>query len=370
MDIPKTSKAMVLTEFKKPLELLDIPVPELGPGDMLVKVDLASVCGTDVHLARDELSMHPPTPITMGHETVGVICFLPDSITTDIAGTPVKLGDRIMWSHLFCGKCYSCRVLHEPVMCERSRGYGFSQTSELRGGYAEYEVVLSGTDFVRIPDDVTSEEAVGACCAGRTVVNAFEGLGRCGGIRPGDAVVVTGVGPVGLFAIVFAAQSGASKVIAIDISPTRLEFSKKWGATDIVNAADFKDSAEKVKYIRDLCGGRGAEIVIECSGSLAVFAENLDLLAYYGKYVIIGQTSEDAVPIVPNKIQRKSAVVIGSHSGDIRHYIKCLKFVQANKHKYPFGEIISKKYNLADANQALADMRAGIALKAALINEK
>ena len=137
MSIPKTSKAMVLTEFKKPLEHLDIPVPELGPGDMVVKVSLASVCGTDVHLARDELSMHPPTPIIMGHETIGEIYYLPESVTADITGTPVKVGDRIMWSHLFCGKCYSCRVLHEPVMCERSRGYGFSLSDELRGGYAE-----------------------------------------------------------------------------------------------------------------------------------------------------------------------------------------------------------------------------------------
>ena len=369
MDLPKTSKAMVLTEFKKPLELLDIPVPALAPGDMLCKVDLASVCGTDVHLARDELSMHPPTPIIMGHETVGEIFYLPDSVKADVTGTPVKVGDRIMWSHFFDGECYSCKVLHEPVMCEHSRGYGFSPAHELRGGYAEYEVVLAGTDFVRVPDEITSEEAVGACCAGRTVVNAFDRLYSCGGIHQGDSVVVTGVGPVGLFAIVLAAQSGAAKVIATDISPTRLEFAKKWGATDVINSADFKDPAERVKYIRDLCGGRGADVVIECSGSLAVFAENLDLLAWYGKYVIVGQTSEDAIPVVPNKIQRKGAVVIGSHSGDIRHYIKCLKFIQANKGKYPFGEIISKKYALADANQALEDMRAGIALKAALVNK-
>jgi len=369
MEIPKTSKVMVLSEYHKPLVMQDIPIPELGPGDMLVKVKMASVCGTDCHLAHDELNMHPPTPLTMGHETIGEIIVLPDSIKNDVAGTPVKLGDRIMWSHLFCGSCYSCKVLHEPVMCDRNKGYGFSATKDLRGGYSEYEVVLSGTDFVRIPDDLTLEEAVGACCAGRTVVNAFDGLARCGGIRHGDSIVVTGVGPVGLFAIVYAAQSGASKVIAVDVSPTRLEFSKKWGATHTVNAADFKDSAEKIKYIRDLCDGRGADIVIECSGSLSVFAENLDLLAWYGKYVVIGQTSENEIPIAPNKIQRKSAVVIGSHSGDIRHYIKSLRFIQANKNKYPFAEIISKKYKLEDANQALADMRSGVALKAALVND-
>ncbi len=369
MDIPKTSKAMVLTKFCEPLELLDIPVPELRDGDMLCKVNLASVCGTDVHLARDELSMHPPTPIIMGHETVGEIMYLPDCIKTDVAGTPVKVGDRIMWSHLFCGTCYSCKVLHEPCLCERSRGYGFSNAYELRGGYAEYEVVLAGTDFVRIPDDVTSEEAVGACCAGRTVVNAFDKLYACGGIRQGDNVVVTGVGPVGLYAIVMAAQSGAAKVIAVDISENRLEFAKKWGATDIVNPKDHPDAAERVKYIRDLCGGRGAEVIIECSGSLSVFAENFDILSKQSKYLIIGQTSDKSVPIVPNKIMGHNCYVIGSHSGDIRHYIKCLKFIQANKDKYPFGEIISKKYPLAEANQALEDMRAGLALKAGLVND-
>ncbi|MCL1829465.1 MAG: zinc-binding dehydrogenase [Oscillospiraceae bacterium] len=369
MNIPKTSKAMVLTEYKKPMELLDIPIPELNFGDIPVRVDLAAVCGTDVHLARDELSMHPPCPIIMGHETVGEILQLPDTIKFDTAGTPVKPGDRIMWSHFFDGTCYSCKVLHEPVMCEHSRGYGFSPAKELRGGFAEYEIIIAGTDFVRVPDNITSEEAVGACCAGRTVVNAFDRLADCGGIRHGDSVVVTGVGPVGLFSIVMAAQSGAGKIIAVDISPIRLDFAKKWGATDVVNSADFKDSAERVKYIRDLCGGRGADIVIECSGLPSVFAENLDLPAYYGKYLIIGQTGESAVPIVPNKIQRKGVVAIGSHSGDIRHYIKCLKFIEANKSKYPFGEIISKKYKLEDANLALEDMRKGTALKAALVNK-
>ena len=369
MNIPKTSKAMVLTEYNKPLELLDMPIPELGAGDMLVKVDLASVCGTDVHLAKDELSMHPPTPIIMGHETVGEIYYLPDSVKTDVCGTPVKVGDRIMWSHLFDGTCYACKVLHEPVICEHSRGYGFSGAHELRGGYSEYEVVLSGTDFIRIPDQITSEEAVGACCAGRTVVNAFERLDNCGGIRTGDNVIVTGVGPVGLFAIVLAAQSGAAKIIAVDISENRLEFAKKWGATDTVNSKDFADSAARVKHLRDLCGGRGANVIFECSGSLAVFAENLDCVAPMAKYVIVGQTSSDAIPIVPNKIQHKSVVVIGSHSGDIRHYIKCLKFIEANQKKYPFGEIISKKYKLEDANQALEDMGKGIALKAALVNK-
>ena len=299
---------------------------------------------------------------------MGEIYYLPDSIKTDICGTPVKVGDRIMWSHFFCGSCYSCKVLHEPVLCERSRGYGFSNAYELRGGYAEYEVILAGTDFIRVPDDVTSEEAVVpvvqaallsvlsiSFIAAAVFVRRQCSSNRC---RPGRS-----------YAIVMAAQSGAAKVIAVDISENRLEFAKKWGATHVVNSKDFSDSAERVKYIRELCGGRGADVIIECSGVLSVFAENFDILSNPSKYLIIGQTSDKSVPIVPNKFQRHNAVVIGSHSGDIRHYIKALKFIQAHKNKYPFAEIISKKYKLEDANQALADMRAGIALKAALVND-
>jgi threonine dehydrogenase-like Zn-dependent dehydrogenase len=365
--LPKTSKAMVLEKFCEPLVMRDIPLPPLAPGDMLTKPVLASVCGTDVHLSRDELSMHPPCPIIMGHETVAEIVYLPDSIKCDVAGTPVKVGDRIMWAHKFCGECYACKVLHEPNMCYKSRGYGFSNAAELRGGYAEYEIVLAGTDFVRVPDSITNAEAVGACCAGRTVVNGFEKLFNCGGIRTGDSVVIEGAGPVGLYSTVMAAQSPASMVIITDISETRLAFAKKWGATHTVNVAEHPDRGERIKYIRDLCGGRGADVVIECSGVPSCFADGLDFLASPSKYLILGQTSTTEVPIVPNKIMDHNAVIIGSRSGDIRHYIKCLKFIEANKNRYPFGDIISREYKLEDANQALADMRSGVALKAALV---
>jgi D-arabinose 1-dehydrogenase-like Zn-dependent alcohol dehydrogenase len=173
---------------------------------MLCKVNLARVCGTGVHLARDELSMHPTTPIIMGHETVGEIMYLPDCIKTDVAGTPVKVGDRIMWSHLFCGTCYSCKVLHEPCLCERSRGYGFSNAYELRGGYAEYEVVLAARTLSGFP---TTSPPGGRrrLRAGRTVVNAFDKLYAARRHPSGRQRCCDGLGPVGLYAIVMAAQS-------------------------------------------------------------------------------------------------------------------------------------------------------------------
>ena len=362
MNVPTKMMAAVLEKYNEPLVYKEISIPEMKPGDMLTKVLLASLCGTDVHLAHDELPFSPPLPLLMGHETVAEIVTLPEGVTTDVAGTPVKVGDRIMWAHHFDGSCYSCKVLQDPSSCTRSQGYGFHHY----GGFAEYEVVYAGTDFVRIPDAVSNEEAVGCCCAGRTAVSGFEKLANCGGIRIGDSVCVTGAGPVGLYCVVLAAASGASKIIATDPSKERLAFAKRWGATDIVDPFEHPDPKERVEYIRSLCGGRGPDIMIECSGQVSVFAENLDIIASPGKYLLLGQTSTREVAIRPNTVQDKNLVVIGSKSGDIRHYIKCLKFVEANRERYPFGDIISHVYPLAEINQALADMRAGSELKAAV----
>ena len=366
MDIPKTSKAMVLEKFCEPSVIREIAIPELGPGDMLVKPVIAGICGTDVHLARDELSMHPPTPIIEGHETVARIIKKPDSITTDVAGTPVKEGDRIMWAHQFCGKCYACKILQQPYMCLHSKGYGFSNANQLRGGFAEYEIVTEGTDFVRVPDSLTDEEAVGAGCAGRTIMSAYEKVYAHGGIKPGDYVVIQGCGPVGLYATVVAAQSPAAKVITIDMSEPRLQFSKRWGATDTVSIKDYPDPAERVAKVRELCGGIGANLVVECSGVPSAVNEGLDMMAKTGMYLLVGQTSTRTTPIRPNQIQDLQACVLGSSSADIRHFYRCLKFIEANRNKYPFADIISDKYKLEDANQALEDMRNGVALKAAI----
>ncbi len=364
MSLPTKMMAAMLDKYNEPLNYREIDIPEMGPKDMLTKVVMASVCGTDVHLAHDELPFTPPLPLLMGHETIGEIMNLPEGVTTDTAGNPVKVGDRIMWAHHFDNKCYNCKVLHEPQGCMHSIGYGFHHL----GGFAEYEVVFDGTDFVRVPDSVTNEEAVGCCCAGRTVVSAFEKLQNAGGIRTGDCVVVTGVGPVGLYCIVMAANSGASRVIATDVSPERLEFAKQWGATDVVNLKDHPDEAELIKYIQGLCtNGRGPDVMIECSGIPAVFAQNLKILANYSKFLIIGQTSTRSCEIVPNMIQDKNMVIVGSKSGDIRHYIKCLKFVEAKREKYPFGSIISHVYKMSDINTAIANMRAAKDLKAGVV---
>lgn len=365
MNIPKKCKAMVLVEYGKPDVIQEIEIPEVKYGDILVKVQLAGVCGTDVHQNIGDLSMKPPTPMIQGHETLGKIVKM-DGVTTDFVGTPVKEGDRILWAHQFCGKCYSCKVLQAPFMCTASKGYGFAHSKLLRGGFAEYVLVTAGTDFVRVPDTLTDEEALGVGCAFRSVVSGFEKLNAHGGIRFGDTVVIQGVGPIGLYATVSAAQSPAAKVIAIDASEARLEFARKWGATHTINMNEIKEPKDRAQKIRDMTNGIGAEVVIEATGHPGAINEGIDILAKSGTYLILGQTSLRSTEFVPNTLMAKQAVVLASSSADIRHFYKALKFIEAHKNKYPFGELISRKYALEDLNVAFKNMLEGKDLKAAI----
>lgn len=363
--IPATCKAMVLTEYGKDDVLQDVAIPELKTGDILCKVQLAGICGTDVHQQLGDLAIKPPTPMIQGHETLGKIVAM-DGVTTDVAGTPVKEGDRILWAHQFCGKCYACKILQQPYMCTASKGYGFAPPQALRGGFAEYVLVTAGTDFVRVPDDVTDEEALGVGCAFRTVINGYSKVNAHGGIPAGATVVVQGVGPVGLYSVVMAAQSGAAKVIAVDGVASRLEFAKKWGATDTINLNEVKDSHERAEMVRKMTGGVGAELVVECSGFPPAFNEGMDYVAKGGTYLIMGMTSRRTVEICPNDIMNKQVCILGSGSADIRHFVQALKFIQAHKDKYPFGELISTEYPLEELNTALKNMLEGKDLKAAI----
>ncbi|MDO4176391.1 MAG: zinc-binding dehydrogenase [Bacillota bacterium] len=366
-DIPKKAKVMVTEQYNEPFVLKEVDIPEVKAGDILVKVQLAGTCGTDIHEHAGHLPPHLGTaPFIQGHETIGKIAKLGEGVVHDVAGTPVKEGDRILWAHQFCGECYACKIMAEPYMCEKPQGYGFAAPERLRGGFAEYELVTAGTDFVRIPDIVTDEAAIGVGCAFRTVINAFEKLNKHGGIIAGDNVVVQGCGPVGLYSALMAANTAASKVIVVGSPATRLEVAKKWGATDVINIDEVTDAAERDKMIKDMTDGRGADVVIECSGFGPAFTEGCNMLAKTGTYLIVGMTGPAKVEFMPNIFLNKQLTMIGSGSADIRHFYKALKFMESHWDKYPFELICSGTYALEDAYEALENMKAGKEIKACI----
>ncbi|MDR3278205.1 MAG: zinc-binding dehydrogenase [Oscillospiraceae bacterium] len=367
-NIPKTSKAAVLTEAFKPLEIKDVPVPELQPGAVLVRVLLAGICGTDVHQARNELSIPTTVPLIQGHETLGEIVAIGGGRKLDIGCRELKPGDRVMWAHPFCGECYYCRVARKPYMCNSfGTGYGFVHPDLLRGGFAEYVMVSPLTEIVLVPPTVKDEEAIGVGCAFRTVVSGFERLQRSSPIGTGDVVIIQGCGPIGLYSTLLAHYSGASTVVTIGAPAERLELAKEWGAQLTLNILDTTHE-ERVKAIKDLTEGRGAEFIIEASGARNAFNEGFDFMCKDATYLVMGQTSPNPVEFIPNKLQQKQACVIGSGSADCKHFYKALKFIEAHRTEVDFSKMLSATYELENIDAAIENMRLGKDIKGAIDN--
>jgi threonine dehydrogenase-like Zn-dependent dehydrogenase len=366
LSIPKTSKAAVLVDYNKPLEIREFPIPEVQDGGFLVKVEIAGVCGTDVHQWKGDIPEKPP--YIQGHETVGRVVKIGGDTRKDCTGEAIKVGDRIVWSHLFCGDCYSCAVNFQPNTCDCRFTYGFNNPdsyTSLTGGFAEYEYVMPGTDILKVPEELTNQEVVGVCCAFRTAVSAFERFGQVG---VQSSVVIQGCGPIGLYSTILFAEGGAGQLIVVGAPAIRLELAKKWGATHVINIDEIPDAANRKAEILKLTNGRGPDIVVEASGFPGAVREGMDFIRKGGRYLIIGQSSPTAESTyIPGQLVLKHLQVIGSGGATISHFYKAIQFIKNNKHKYNFEDMVTHTYSLNQINEALKSMKEGKEIKAAII---
>ena len=366
--IPKKSKAAVLVEYSKPLQMREYPIPEVEPRGILVKVEMAGICGTDIHQWHGRLGMMAPLPNIPGHETIGKILELGKGRTKDAAGEPLHIGDRILWAHVECGECYWCKIARQPTLCAKRTFYAYRCSDEyphLMGGFAEYEYVIPMTEVVKVPEELKDEEAVGVGCAFRTAVGAYE---RLGGIGIQDDVLIQGAGPIGLYSLLLAVEGGARKTIVVGAPKLRLELAKKWGADHVINIEEVPDPSERQKQILDLTSGRGPDVVVEGSGVPAAFSEGLEMIRKGGRYLIIGQTTKLATLVKPGLILDKGLDVIGSSSATIPHFYKALQFIKNKRARYPLADIVTNKYTLEQANDALKAMEAGKEIKPVIDN--
>ena len=368
-EIPKKSRAAVIVEWGKPLEIREYPIPEVEPRGILVKVEMAGICGTDVHQWHGRLPLDKRLPQIPGHETLGRIVKLGEGRTHDAAGEPLKIGDRILWAHVDCGECYWCKITRQPTLCANRTYYALRYCGErphLMGGFAEYEYVIPRAEVVKVPEQLTEEEVVGVGCAFRSVVAAYE---RLGGLSTQDDVVIQGAGPIGLYSLLLAVEGGARKTIVIGAPKERLELAKKWGADHVINIDEITDSSKRKEQILDLTEGRGPDVVVDGSGVAVAFNEGLEMIRKGGRYLVIGQTSADATtPIVPANVVWKGLDILGSISATITHFYKALQFIKNKRSKYPLADIVTNKYRLEQINEALAAMEAGKEIKPVIDN--
>jgi threonine dehydrogenase-like Zn-dependent dehydrogenase len=364
-----SSRAVVLEEFGRPLQLRSYDVPE--PKDMaaLVRVGYAGVCGTDVHLQAGRLTI--PTPVVLGHEAVGRIDKLGPGLTHDVLGSPLKEGDWVSWlNNIACGRCNFCLVEQQPTLCSGSRKiYGINQRADewphVSGGWSDYIYLQPGTVLVKLPKVATPQEVISLGCAGPTAVHGALNEVR---IRFGDTVVVQGSGPVGLAAAMYAQLAGAAKVILVGGPAARLDVAKELGVGQVhLDIFETTDAAERVKLVQqETRGNAGADVVIECAGVPSAVAEAIDYARPDGQLAIVGQyTDHGTTPINPHLITRKNLNISGSWGFSARHYIGYINSLPQLLDNFDLGRLVSE-YALEDANTAVADVKAGNVLKAVL----
>jgi len=353
----KTGRAAVLVEPNR-VETWEVPIVDPEPGGALVRVVLAGVCGSDVHIVSGEAG-EMPFPIILGHEGVGCIEKLGAGVTTDYAGTPVREGDLVYWAPIAqCHRCFACTVLDE-MPCENSQFFEHAERPNW-GSYADYAWLPNGLAFYRLPDHADPKAVVSLGCGLPTALGGFE---QCGPVGLGDTVVVQGAGPVGLASVLVASVSGAREIIVLDHNPHRLEMAKSFGATAVLPLNEFS-MEERRSWIEERLGARGASVVVEAAGSLNAFPEGVDLTGRYGRYIILGLWGVAGdVGMSPRELTIKNMRVGGATFHKPKHYYEAMHLVARLQDQFPFADLITNSYGISDAAQALESVKSGAALK-------
>jgi threonine dehydrogenase-like Zn-dependent dehydrogenase len=360
-------RAAVLAGFERPLEIREYPQPAPGPGEALVAVEMAGICGTDVHLWLGQLPI--PLPVILGHETAGRIEQLGAGLEKDWRGAPLRSGDRVTWaSSIVCGECYYCRLKRQPTRCLSRKAYGISYSADeaphLRGGYAQKILLRAGTAIFRIPDELPTASVVGAGCA---LVTAIHGLERSP-VAWGDTVVVQGSGPVGLAALAVSRQAGAARVVVIGGPPHRLLLARRFGADAVIDIEEIPDAAERRRLALAEIGPHGADVVIECVGHPAAVNEGVELCRDGGAYLVLGQYANAGdISFNPHTITRKQLRMVGSWGFEPRHLDRALNLLVRTGLKDLFAEEITHSFPLREAAAALEAVRAWRCGKAVLL---
>jgi len=276
------------------IDVFEIDEPRPGPGEVIVEVRATAICGTDLHFYYwdDYARRHNPGfPKVLGHEFSGVVVEVGEGVKG------LDIGDRVAAeTHIPCGSCYYCRT-GRPHICENVKLYGIDTTY---GSFTKY-TILPERVAIKVPEEISFEEAALLEPFGVAMHAVSEA-----GIKPGDTVAVLGCGPIGLFIQQLAKISGASKVIATEVSKYRLNLASKVGAADEVVDALREDPVKRVYELT----GRGVDVVFEASGSTKAMRQGLEMVSKSGRVVQVG-IARKPTEININTIVEKEVRLVG-----------------------------------------------------------
>jgi threonine dehydrogenase-like Zn-dependent dehydrogenase len=348
-------KAAVMPTANAPVEVREFPVPTLEDGAILLRTVFSEVCGTDVHLHHGRLG-GVPYPLIPGHVNVGEIVELKGR-PVDLDDEPLRVGQIVTFLdvHETCGRCWFCTVAKASTRCPHRRVYGITYSAQegLLGGWSQMIYLKPGVKVLPLPESVPPERFIGAGCGLPTAVHAIERAE----IMLGDTVVVQGSGPVGLTAAILAQLSGATQVIVVGGPRNRLQEAQRIGADTIINIEETSPEA-RIAQVLELTKGRGADITIEASGNPKAVNEGFAMTRDAGRYVIVGQyTDVGDIRMNPHlDINKKHLEVRGSWGSDFSHFWRGMRILAKHGERYQWERFITRRYALAETNQALDDV--------------
>ena len=301
----QTMQAAQVQQFGKPLLLKELVVSTPGPGQILVRTEACGVCHTDLHAANGDWPVKPTLPFTPGHEGIGIVAALGAGVTA------VKEGDRVgvPWLYSACGHCEYCLAAREPVCAEAQFG-GYTKN----GGFAEY-IVADPNYVAHIPAHLAARDAAPLICAG---VTSYKGIKETQA-RPGEWLVVSGVGGLGHLAVQYGRAMGLH-VCAVDIDDGKLAHAKRLGAEVVVNARHGDPAAE----VKKATGG-GAHGVLITAPSLPAFRQGVGMTRKFGTCVLVGiPPGEFPTPLFD--VVANCITIRGSFVGSRRDMAEALAF--------------------------------------------
>lgn len=317
----------------QPLRHELVPRPQLQPGEVLARLQLCSICGSDLHTYAGR--RQEPTPTILGHEMIGEVEELTSPVRA-LDGSPVHVGDRITWAvAVHCGECFYCRR-DWPQKCERLVKYGHVPHG-LHGGLASHCQLLAGSSIVKIPAHLADELVTPAMCATATAAGAVR-LAAEALAFPQPTALVVGTGLLGCTVVAWLARRGV-KVAAVDSAPPRLALAQRCGAAEVFTPDQLPREYQ-------------ADATLELSGSLAGVQCCWKHVRVGGMIVLIGTVSPTpAWPIVPEQLVRRCLTVRGLHNYRPSDLEDAVAFLAEHGASLPW-ERLGPRYPLADAESA------------------
>ena len=345
-------RSMRLLSEGQPLEEVSMEMPRLGPRSVLVKVNAAGVCHSDIHLVSGAYDLGEGRklsatgggtllPLTPGHEIAGIL----EELGGEASATGLRKGDEVVvYPWIGCGACRKCLAGREN-MCEgRAAFLGFMKD----GGFAEYVFIPDARYLVR-SDGIEPAQAATLACSGLT---AFSATRRCN-LHTDDLLFIMGAGGLGTAAIQIAKKTTGARLAVADIDDTKLGLATKLGADYTFNTARL-DAKQLVSAVRAVNGGRGADAVLDFVGKPATVSVGVRLLGQEGRLVLVGLMGgglQLSLPILP----LRGAQILGSFTGSLAELIELTQLAKRGA----VAPVVTASYRLEQANEVLSKLDHG-----------